>query len=71
MYKITITKEENYVDTEKVYYSKEELSNMGMGPKENGGYVNREFKKTREKMILQQNVEELDLSEVIKAINKL
>ena len=37
MYKITITKEENYVDTENVYYSKEEL----------------------------------DLSEVIKAINKL
>ncbi len=69
-YRITIEKIEDVEVVEKTY---ERISDKG-NPTDNGpvyGYVKTEVLKTQRTEVLAQETEDIDLVEVIKAINKI
>ena len=76
MYKITISKIESETKKEKSWEKlrdtyPDETSNTGRERDKQYGYVETEMTSQVEKVILVQEVEEMDLTSVIKAINKI
>lgn len=77
MYKITIEKIETKKVTEKEYqklrepYDNEKEQDIGNKNDPQYGYVDVELEKDIKTIVLEQSVENLDIPEVIKAINEI